>query len=100
MSLKSILLDVGTKLLTGSALQKVASLTIAIGIAGQLYNYFQQMLDQAHSNFNQLQNTDYSSYLISYMGASGLPEGITIIVGALAFAMTWRITYELKPKAK
>lgn len=100
MGLKSLLLEVGAKLLTGSAVQKIASVTIAIGIAGQLYTYFQNVLDKAHSNFNNLQSAEFSSYLLAYMSLSGLPEGMTIIVGALAFAMTWRITYDLKPKAK
>lgn len=100
MSLKSLLIEVGTKLLNGSAVQKFASVTIAIGVAGQLYTYFDQMLQQAHNSFNNLQSAEFSSYLIAYMGASALPEGITIIVGALAFAITWRITYDLKPKAK
>lgn len=100
MGLKTILADVGTKLLTGSLIQKFASVTIALGIAGQLYDKFQQMIDNTHQSFNQLSNLDFSNYLVAYMDLAGLPEAITIIVSTIAFAITWRITYDLKPKSK
>lgn len=100
MGLKSYLFEVGSKLLHGHHVQQFASITIALGIAGKLYTYFDQMIRQSQDAFNGLKNVAFSDYLIAYMSASALPEGLTIVAGAVAFAMTWRITYDLKPKAK
>jgi len=100
MGLKSYLFEVGAKLLKGHNIQQFASITIALGIAGKLYTYFENMIQQTHQAFDSLKSVQFSDYLIAYMAASGLPEGLTIVTGAVAFAMTWRITYDLKPKAK
>ncbi|MEC6126258.1 DUF2523 family protein [Acinetobacter ursingii] len=100
MSLKSLLFDVGDKLLRGHTIQQFASVTIAIGIAGKIYSYFDGLLAQAHNNFNSLKSLSFSDYLLAYMSLASLPEAMTIIVGALAFGITWRITYDLKPKSK
>ncbi|RZG42852.1 DUF2523 family protein [Acinetobacter wuhouensis] len=100
MSLKTLLIEVGEKLLRGHSIQQFASITIAIGIACQLYGYFENLLTKTHENFNSLKSLAFSDYLMAYMSLAALPEAITIIVSALAFAITWRITYDLKPKSK
>lgn len=88
MSLKTLLIGVGEKLLRGFGIQQFASITLAIAIAGQLYTHFRDLLQQTHQNFNNLKNLQFSDYLMAYMSLAGLPEAITIIVGALVFAMT------------
>lgn len=99
-SLKGIFYNLGTKLIQGHYIQQLASIAVAITVATTLLDKFEDYLDKIKGDFNDLKNLDFSSYLMAFIDLSGLDQAVVIVISAMAFAITWRFTYDLKPKSK
>lgn len=100
MSLKTMLYDVGSALLRGHYVQQFASITIALGVIGTLYSYFDGVLENLHNRISTLETLAFSDYLLAFIDLSQLDICLTALLGTAAFCITWRFTYDLKPRSK
>jgi ATP-dependent protease HslVU (ClpYQ) peptidase subunit len=99
-SLKGIFYNLATNLMNASYIQIVASLAVSITVATTLLDKFDEFLEEAQGDFNDLKTLEFSHYLMAFIDLSKLDVAIVNILTAITFALVWRFTYDLKPKSK